>query len=70
MSDDTIPTGPSNDDIPGVGGDAHPATGEIPNPETGVGIGAGQPSTFEPEETESEKGDPEPAEEPREAKDR
>ena len=27
--------------------------GEIPNSETGVGIGAGAPSTFEPEEDEA-----------------
>lgn len=26
--------------------------GDVPNPETGVGIGAGAPSTFEPEEDE------------------
>ncbi len=70
MDNDSIPAGPSTsdipsdipddipDDLPDLGGDAHPATGEIPNPETGVGIGAGQPSTFEPEETESEVGDP------------
>lgn len=30
-------------------GDDQP-TGEVPNPETGAGIGAGEPSTFEPEE--------------------
>lgn len=57
----SIPTGPTLHDIPDVpdvGGDGRPA-GEIPNPDTGVGIGAGQPSTFEPEETEPEPGDAE-----------
>ena len=28
------------------------APGEVPNTETGAGIGAGEPSTFEPEEDE------------------
>ncbi|MCL3862867.1 hypothetical protein [Actinotalea sp. K2] len=32
---------------------------DAPNPETGVGIGAGEPSTFEPEEdTESVPDEP------------
>ena len=37
----------------GTGGDARPsdvAPGEVPNTESGAGIGAGEPSTFEPEE--------------------
>ena len=39
-----------NDDRPRPDGDAA-GTDEIPNPETGVGIGANsEPDTFEPEE--------------------
>ncbi|WP_258724582.1 hypothetical protein [Cellulomonas sp. NS3] len=30
--------------------DTSTPTGDVPNPETGVGIGAGEPSGFEPEE--------------------
>jgi hypothetical protein len=30
--------------------DTSATTGDVPNPETGVGIGAGEPSGFEPEE--------------------
>ncbi|MGW6130408.1 hypothetical protein ACWFNE_10315 [Cellulomonas sp. NPDC055163] len=30
--------------------DTNTPTGDVPNPETGVGIGAGEPSGFEPEE--------------------
>lgn len=33
-------------------GGSEEETDEIPNPSTGVGIGAGEPSTFEPEEDE------------------
>ncbi len=40
------------------GGDQNP-TGEVPNPETGAGIGAGEPSTFEPEEDPESVPDPE-----------
>lgn len=32
--------------------------GEVPNPETGAGIGAGEPSTFEPEEDPEATTDP------------
>lgn len=46
MSNDTTPDVPVPDEIPT----------KIPNPETGVGIGAGEPSTFEPEETPEETG--------------
>lgn len=60
MDNNSIPAGPSTSDIPDdlhdMGGDAHPEAAEVPNPHTGVGIGAGQPSTFEPEEA---SGDPE-----------
>lgn len=28
----------------------HTGPDEVPNPDSGVGIGAGEPSTFEPEE--------------------
>jgi hypothetical protein len=31
-------------------GDPSTTSSDIPNPETGVGIGAGEPSGFEPEE--------------------
>ena len=41
MSEPGAPDGPA--DPPGERDD-------IPNPETGAGIGAGEPSTFEPEE--------------------
>jgi hypothetical protein len=30
--------------------------GDVPNPETGVGVGAGEPSTFEPEEDAGSSG--------------
>ena len=33
--------------------------GEVPNTETGAGIGAGEPSTFEPEEDPEAVPDPE-----------
>lgn len=33
-----------------------PASGDVPNPETGVGVGAGEPSTFEPEEDAGSSG--------------
>ena len=41
MSENTNNPGPTSDDAP---------TGDAPNPQTGVGIGAGSASTFEPEE--------------------
>jgi hypothetical protein len=41
-----------------TGGGQNP-TGEVPNPETGAGIGAGEPSTFEPEEDPEAVPDPE-----------
>lgn len=31
-------------------GDTSTPSSDVPNPETGVGIGAGEPSGFEPEE--------------------
>ena len=40
-STESEPTGSGREDNP---------SGEVPNPETGAGIGAGEPSTFEPEE--------------------
>jgi hypothetical protein len=33
-----------------------PTGGDVPNPETGVGVGAGEPSTFEPEEDAGSSG--------------
>ena len=36
--------------------DAGTESGGVPNPETGVGIGAGEPSTFEPEEDAGSSG--------------
>ncbi len=33
--------------------------GEVPNPETGAGLGAGEPSTFEPEEDPDAVTEPE-----------
>ncbi len=35
------------------------APGEVPNTETGAGLGAGEPSTFEPEEDPESVPDPE-----------
>ncbi|GAA2723181.1 hypothetical protein [Cellulomonas aerilata] len=40
-------------------GDDRNPSGEVPNPETGAGIGAGEPSTFEPEEDPEAVTDPE-----------
>jgi hypothetical protein len=41
-----------------TGGDDRNPSGEVPNPETGAGIGAGEPSTFEPEEDPEAVPDP------------
>ncbi len=49
---------PATPDRPGTADEAAAEHG-IPNPETGVGIGAGEPSTFEPEEDAPEEDAPE-----------
>lgn len=43
MSENTNNPGPASHDV----------NQDVPNPETGVGLGAGAPSTFEPEEDRS-----------------
>jgi len=40
-------------------GGADNPTGEVPNTETGAGMGAGEPSSFEPEEDPESVPDPE-----------
>jgi hypothetical protein len=46
--DDAAPNGQADAALNGQAQDDE--TPDLPNPETGVGIGAGAPSTFEPEE--------------------
>jgi hypothetical protein len=45
-------TDPREEDLPARDDDtrAEGATGDVPNPETGVGLGAGEQTSFEPEE--------------------
>lgn len=50
MTTDSTPTDGSGSDVP---------AGEVPNTETGAGLGAGEPSTFEPEEDPDAVTDPE-----------
>lgn len=55
MSDDERPTTPRGD----AADDARTGVGDVPNPETGVGIGASdEGSTFEPEEDSPEGDEP------------
>lgn len=52
----------TENEAPGADDGARPsdvAPGEVPNTETGAGIGAGEPSTFEPEEDPESVTDPE-----------
>ncbi len=44
---------------PDDAGTSDVAPGEVPNTETGAGLGAGEPSTFEPEEDPESVPDPE-----------
>ena len=48
--DSTTPDDPRPSDV---------EPGEVPNTESGAGLGAGQPSTFEPEEDPDAVPDPE-----------
>jgi hypothetical protein len=49
-TDSTPDDAPRDSDVP---------PGEVPNTETGAGLGAGEPSTFEPEEDPESVPDPE-----------